>query len=1205
MEHTPRRAIPLHFGLLLRMRREQWQIKQREVMPHLPGWTQATYSRIESSILAPAFEDLLTIYKALSLAGVQWTTADQRHFLALARQRIEEKKTHCERRSDAEWAELYYQLTLVDPVAEPSSDADTPSEPLLADTRHLIGREAWLDNVIHAIEQTTAKKLVALHGPMGIGKSSELHRLARHFLQTDRPKYEVLWLPIRRDADPTSALESFLSNILAEQGELLPPSAPPPLDRHISYVLTYLAQNKTRTVIFLDNAERILDTDGRLAPCWEQFLERFLRSQHRVTLVLASSDWPGWSGRETTFVTETTVPPLPIETSMLLLQRLGLAEVPLPQLRAISERVGGIPLGLEWIVTLVQDPLLLSSWDSFTLDAEPTLTERLQRLLETPSLLQGHFANKLHPLLDRVIEQRLSAEARRLLHTLAVTSIPLGKPALQVLCEHPKPVKELRDASLLVAYASRVQLLPMVAAAILHRLTAEQVQEAETHLITALSQWLKEGTPTAREGGNIVAELVELHLKHHHLVDAAQLLIVYGWMSFNQGHAPHLAQLAQQILKEVDWHSTAEFECAGFAILSILFPFLGKPFNTNDFVNRRHICDALFLEKTVLPVEIESYVTQLLMMDAMSESQFANAQSFLNAYITHLEGQGMTDVNQNLSILQKHAWLMGTWCEYAEEKGEKDKARMLREQAIDLYRQCEQRLSTSKEESLFANQSSKRQLASYLNSLSYHLNRVGQYEEALQVIERAIILQEQGYVYIGALAASYGEKSQILMELGRFQEAVLFDEKAMREILHSADAGNILSQEDVWTYRVNRGRLYLRLGRINEAEQLLQEAKSHVHPRRSMYRMFAEEAQEEIKQWRRYTTSSQYQLDWRWIRRYREMTSHDSYWWLTWAGPFTDEEQRQWDRLFVSPVDETIKAQLAPLLKQSRERELEVAFVEQREPRLCYPAVEIEEVRQRIASLLQLDAKINREEPNVIVRRLYHGTIKEELDFLHLIQATYENDTEKFWQSSLALFPLPTTEEMEYALSRVNRVLIQGLDNPETRALSRRLEEILQMYLYITLDRSPGKQTYPPVLPASTQSEREISALATSRFFEAVLSKCGYDDWKIVVDPNATNARIEQSLRRIFLPDQRFSLEEIRHLLSHELLGHVSRCVAGEHSPLGLLGVGTKNSSSIEEGLALFYEREVMKLHGQAFDDSSIWFGTLVIGLASGVITPA
>jgi len=85
-------------------------------------------------------------------------------------------------------------------------------------------------------------------------------------------------------------------------------------------------------------------------------------------------------------------------------------------------------------------------------------------------------------------------------------------------------------------------------------------------------------------------------------------------------------------------------------------------------------------------------------------------------------------------------------------------------------------------------------------------------------------------VQVGSLAASYGEKAEALAGLGRFGEALAFDEKALAEVERCAEAGHTSSQEEVWIYRVNRGRLYLRLGRVAQAEQLLREALEHIPP---------------------------------------------------------------------------------------------------------------------------------------------------------------------------------------------------------------------------------------------------------------------------------------------------------------------------------------------------------------------------------------
>jgi len=48
---------------------------------------------------------------------------------------------------------------------------------------------------------------------------------------------------------------------------------------------------------------------------------------------------------------------------------------------------------------------------------------------------------------------------------------------------------------------------------------------------------------------------------------------------------------------------------------------------------------------------------------------------------------------------------------------------------------------------------------------------------------------------------------------------------------------------------VDRGRLYLQVGRVDEAEQLFREALPHIHARRRIYQMHAKKGLEEIEQW--------------------------------------------------------------------------------------------------------------------------------------------------------------------------------------------------------------------------------------------------------------------------------------------------------------------------------------------------------------------
>jgi len=193
-------------------------------------------------------------------------------------------------------------------------------------------------------------------------------------------------------------------------------------------------------------------------------------------------------------------------------------------------------------------------------------------------------------------------------------------------------------------------------------------------------------------------------------------------------------------------------------------------------------------------------------------------------------------------------------------------------------------------------------------------------------------------------------------------------------------------------------------------------------------------------------------LDWRWIGRFRKLSANSTTWWLTWAGPFTEEEQREWDHLFGLPFDEGIREQLGRLMKTSRERELNAALSEQRQPRLYYPAIPIERVRSEINDLLQLAEDIRTLEPNAIVRRLYLGAIEEDVDYLRLIEATYERKTKCFWQYNQRVFPLPSSEDMHDALTHIKALLRRGFTQSSTREIRLQLQEIISSRFHLASD---------------------------------------------------------------------------------------------------------------------------------------------------------
>jgi len=328
--------------------------------------------------------------------------------------------------------------------------------------------------------------------------------------------------------------------------------------------------------------------------------------------------------------------------------------------------------------------------------------------------------------------------------------------------------------------------------------------------------------------------------------------------------------------------------------------------------------------------------------------------------------------------LEEQAFLFGRWSEALEEKGKLQEAKIHREKTISCYRQCNILLFAhlKSEDTGLKKSSLKKRLALSLNNLCYQLNRAGQYEEALQLVEHCIVLKEQGYTQFGALAAAYGEKSQILAALGRFREALLFDDKAIAEIERFARLGHRASQE-----------------------------------------------------------------------------------------------------------------------------------------------------------------------------------------------------------------------EMDIALAGIGQVLKQGLSHPDTVEVSQRLIRLLRENLHLSLDLSYSDeeaQTLQKEHSSFSPPQRLVGAQTAKRFFEAVLYESGYAGWQVIIDPKTSSPRVETGLRQLFLPDEALSLERIQHYLAHELAGHVARAVAGETSLLGLLGINTKGYMPTEEGIALYQERHVARLHGQVFDDSVV-----------------
>ena len=135
------------FGMLI----FTWRgtVKRTKILAHLPGWSKDVFYRLEKGEIAPAFDQLRPLYRALWLAGASIPPDGPQVFSKFAREKIESKRTHLDRRSDEEWAELIDDLLSLDHEFRSRSHPSslTSLNPLLVDTSHLVRRDAWHEQI--------------------------------------------------------------------------------------------------------------------------------------------------------------------------------------------------------------------------------------------------------------------------------------------------------------------------------------------------------------------------------------------------------------------------------------------------------------------------------------------------------------------------------------------------------------------------------------------------------------------------------------------------------------------------------------------------------------------------------------------------------------------------------------------------------------------------------------------------------------------------------------------------------------------------------------------------------------------------------------------------------------------------------------------------------------------------------------------------
>lgn len=1243
------------FGAFLRYLREREQLTQSELVSTFPYFfeeyelaplTPDMYRKIEKGRRAPQYEELLPLYAALVGNDFKISPQERGSYARLARLKLEGlKRKRPKLRPDSEWRMLEIQLAQIDQGATVSQKGGTSEatnvkshavKKSFLDTSHIVGREQWLARMLSYLE--TTKKLVVIQGIMGIGKTSGIKLLLQSLLERDECWPILYTFSMAINVTPADHLNTFLATILAELQVSEPEvSKTPPIAKRIEQVMMRLAEMEQRIILLVDDAQVILDEHGQLSHEWQQFFAEYLRSNHRALIYLTTREWPLWTGRERSFIIDgddAVLPSLDQQAGVDIWHRLGFADVDDDLLQQATARCGGNALMIELRAASLQRPRFSFSWRR---GGSPSQSQRQEKKSEHQHLIEqlltephifGTADVEARQLLQQVVGRRLSHDALQILEVLSTSPIALPFPLLfEVNQQAEYAFAELLQASLIdrnvMEQDDRAFLQPLAREAVIHKLLAEKrLAGSEQQLIHIYSIWLEQGTFTSeQEQAMLISELAIAHLKQQQLLAAAELLIEYGWLCYAFGHAPRLARIADEVMRTFNWHRAVEDEIGGWLLqYDLLARFLDK--NLGNAERKQaylHLYDVMIAGDVVFEPRTIVHLIHHKLRYLTTAKQYAEAWSLIDEACRRYENLQATKPITYAELLDRRAYVLGRWGDHQDGlyKREEDEvsAKRLREEAfcywqeaIVVHQQCIELLRQYERFSSPIEQTHIRfKRARLLNDLSFYERCVGRLEEARQAMEECLRLKEAGYVWTNSLAVSYGDYGQLLSQLGYYQEALIYSNRALEIVEKMIEEGNESSFKEKGMQLVDKAKLLLLLGQLDEAKALFLEGIHLVEgTSRGVYKDHAEEGLQHIEIWRRESPS--HQLDWCWYPRYHGLVLYDDIAWLTQAGPFNEEEQAEWNSLAYHSKDADAAKGLSAIIVQSRRREITASLAEKREPHFHYPLIPPEEVASKIADLAQLRTEIEQQEPNVVVRRLYSDTIDERLNELRLVDATYRGNDEDFWTYSQRLAEKATLPEMQMALSQLLHRIEQGRKCAGTQELSESILQKLKQWhlmpLIYSFDEDTGCKQKATINADQVASANDSLATFSSRtiqnFFEDIFRAYQFN-WSIVLDPTATSERVDLNNCRLILTDKPMSSAKIRALLAHEIETHAFRSASGAKSSLALLSSGLQGYLATEEGLAMFYAQEAIRRSTGVEEKPKIWIGTLACGLVSGI----
>lgn len=1204
------------------------------------------YSSMERDERTPLFEELEPLYRTFAEGYIlSFSDIERDLYVKRARERIEANIKKPQHIKQERWNHLADVLAEIDGSRTriylldhdgqkhaPTEEKDSRRlkalvEALRTDTSHLLEREEWVQKMLTYPTMTPQKKLVTIQGHQGTGKSHALALLTQRFAQQS----DVYLIPYRFEGGegktPEDHLSVFLATILADliQVATIDEAKQRSLEERIDQVLAALKQQREqehKVILLLDDVQEIFPSALEWSPVWEQFFQRFIREPHTTTIYIATRTWPEWMDRRRAYLEETDLPELSQDAGMTMWQRFGFTDVPETLIQQVVTRWGSNPHLIEMRASHLKQRPWAFAWGqkgqvkSRTV-AESENTTRLKSLLEQDSIFTKTDI-EAQKVLQQVISSRLSHPALRILECLAIS--PLGLPFALLDEEFPhvyEAFDELSRASLTdlrMAAANRAAVAPLVREAQLQALLNDGRYNAIESRVTDLyAHWLNDVQDFRddAEKSALIAEMVVRYIRSRQPLKAAELFITYGWLCTMFGHVMRIQRVHNEVIKEDRGKEIGVEQEVGRLLLQHRIAISSGQKIERDERDRiyQSIYQRVIIGEIILQSHSELEVLHNMRLLYSRGGKLTEARQMFDQTLTRLQQSRQIVAEVQASFLYEEAQLHLSWSEQhpSEAQHHRQIAENTLRESITQWRLCLKNSLPLQEHYVDF------ELARALTDNAYVLRELGKYREAQQAIEESIDLKKKNAALPHSIAIAQGELAQILLRQGMIKQSKSISAEAIQLLECAVNDGDHLHKPELGMLLVERADILWEQAELAEALSLLERAVPLLgdKPSRQLYKQTAMKQIDEISLIM--SSRHSYQLDRRWFPRYSELVAYDDLFLLTQAGPFTEDEEKEWAQLFPNQDEEESKSRLLELAAQSRKREYFCSLQTNCLPTICYPCILVEsvikDILERLQGLEELRKEIETHEKNTIVRRLYLDAIGEQITFLHLIEAVALKDQEMVWRCNLQLYGKPSEHELKIALQTLYSTISDARHHPLAGPIAQDIIAQLKvwgisLYDFASEELFTSEQTTSHVdRRALIEKKKAFPTTIVRKFFQDVLNAYGAHNWKVEISPARDYTYVDPNERKLVLPQKSFSLGKIRQLLAEEIETHTFRALAGQHSSLALLGLGLARQEATEEGLAKWYVRHVNQQIGAEEKENS-WIGTLSSGLASGVLTP-